>query len=38
MVLLWGAVLLLQTLWRLQHDHLGFEPEHVVTVSIPLRD
>lgn len=35
-VLLWGAVLLLQTLWRLQHDHLGFAPEHVISVSIPL--
>ena len=37
-VLLWGAVLLLQTLWRLQHDHLGFAPEHVISVSIPVRD
>lgn len=35
-VLLWGAVLLLQTLWRLQHDHLGFAPEHVMSLSIPL--
>lgn len=37
-VLLWGAVLLLQTLWRLQHDHLGFAPEHILSVSIPLRN
>ena len=37
-VLLWGAVLLLETLWRMQHDHLGFAPEHVISVSIPLRD
>jgi len=37
-VLLWGAVLLLQTLWRMQHDHLGFAPEHVMSVSIPLRN
>ena len=37
-VLLWGAVLLLETLWRMQHDHLGFVPEHVISVSIPLRD
>ncbi|HWB86786.1 MAG TPA: ABC transporter permease, partial [Bryobacteraceae bacterium] len=37
-VLLWGAVLFLQTLWRMQHDHLGFAPEHVMTVSIPLRN
>jgi predicted permease len=36
-VLLSGATLLLQTLWRLQHDHLGFEPEHVISVSVPLR-
>ncbi len=36
-VLLWGAVLLLQTLWRMQHDHLGFAPEHRITVSVPLR-
>ena len=35
-VLLWGAVLLLETLWRMQHDHLGFAPEHVVNISIPL--
>ncbi len=37
-LLLWGAVLLLQTLWRMQHDHLGFAPEHVMSVSIPLQD
>jgi predicted permease len=37
-VLLWGAVLLLQTLWRMQHDHLGFAPEHVMRVTVPLRD
>jgi putative ABC transport system permease protein len=36
-LLLWGAVLLLQTLWRMQHDRLGFVPEHVMTISIPLR-
>jgi len=36
-VLLSGAVLLLETLWRMQHDHLGFAPEHVMSVSIPLR-
>jgi len=36
-VLLSGAALLLETLWRMQHDHLGFAPEHVLTVSIPLR-
>jgi predicted permease len=37
-VLLWGAVLLLETLWRMQHDGLGFAPEQVMSVSIPLRD
>ena len=36
-VLLAGAALLLQTLWHMQNDHLGFRPEHVMTVSIPLR-
>jgi predicted permease len=36
-VLLSGAALLLETLWHLQNDHLGFRPEHVLTVSIPLR-
>jgi predicted permease len=36
-VLLWGAVLLLQTVWRMQHDHLGFAPDHRITVSIPLQ-
>jgi putative ABC transport system permease protein len=36
-VLLSGAVLLLATLWRMQHAHLGFEPEHVMSVSISLR-
>jgi putative ABC transport system permease protein len=37
LVLLSGAALLLQTLWHLENDHLGFEPEHVLTVSVPLR-
>ncbi len=36
-MLLWGAVLLLQTLWRIEHDHLGFAPGHTLSVSIPLR-
>jgi putative ABC transport system permease protein len=36
-VLLSGAVLLLETLWRMQHDRLGFVPEKVMSVSIPLR-
>jgi putative ABC transport system permease protein len=36
-VLLSGAALLFETLWHMQNDHLGFQPEHVLTVSIPLR-
>jgi putative ABC transport system permease protein len=36
-VLLSGAALLLETLWHMQNDRLGFRPEHVLTVSIPLR-
>jgi predicted permease len=35
-VLLWGASLLLETLWRMQHARLGFAPEHAIAVSIPL--
>ncbi len=36
-ILLSGAALLFETLWHMQNDHLGFRPEHVLTVSIPLR-
>jgi predicted permease len=36
-VLLSGAALLFETLWHMRNDHLGFQPEHVLTVSIPLR-
>jgi putative ABC transport system permease protein len=36
-VLLTGAALLAETLWRMQHDRLGFEPEHVMSISIPLK-
>ena len=36
-VLLSCASLLFETLWHMQNDHLGFQPEHVLTVSIPLR-
>jgi predicted permease len=35
-MLLSGASLLLQTLWRMGHDGLGFAPEHVTSISIPL--
>jgi len=34
-ILLSGAGLLLQSLWRLQRDHLGFLPEHAITITIP---
>ncbi len=37
LILLCGAALLLQSLWHLRNDHLGFNPEHVLTVSIPLK-
>jgi putative ABC transport system permease protein len=36
-VLLSGAALLFQTLWHLRNDHLGFQPEHALTVSVPVR-
>lgn len=36
-ILLSGAALVLQTLWHLENDHLGFQPEHVLTISLPLR-
>ena len=36
-VLLSGAALLFETLWHMRNDHLGFQPEHLLTVSIPLR-
>ena len=35
-VLLSGAALLFETLWHMQNDRLGFPPEHLLTVSIPL--
>jgi putative ABC transport system permease protein len=34
-VLLCGAALLFQTLWHMQYDRLGFQPDHVLTVSVP---
>ncbi len=37
-VLLSGAALLFETLWHMRNDRLGFQPEHALTVSIPLRD
>ncbi len=35
-ILLSGAGLLIETLWHMQNDHLGFQPEHVLGVSIPV--
>jgi putative ABC transport system permease protein len=37
LILLSGAALLLQTLWHLRNDRLGFEPENVLSISIPLK-
>ncbi len=37
LILLSGAALLLQTLWHLRNDRLGFQPEHAFTMSIPLK-
>jgi putative ABC transport system permease protein len=38
LVLLVGAGLLVQTLWRLQHVNTGLVAEHVLTVEIPFSD
>jgi len=37
LMLLSGAGLLLETLWHLEKDHLGFQPDHVLTISIALK-
>lgn len=37
MILLSAAALLLQTLWHLRSDRLGFEPERVLAISIPFK-
>jgi predicted permease len=37
LVLLAGASLLLRSLWKLQSQPLGFQPEHVITASFTLR-
>ena len=37
MVLLAGAALLMESLWRLESVALGFQPEHVVVASIPVQ-
>jgi predicted permease len=36
-VLLSGAALLMQTLWHMRNDQLGFLPEHLLTVDVPVR-
>jgi putative ABC transport system permease protein len=36
LVLLTGAALFLRSLWRLENQSLGFQPEHVTTVSFTL--
>jgi len=33
-ILLSGAALLFETLWHMQNDHLGFRPEHSLTVRL----
>jgi len=38
MVLLAGAALLGKSLYRLLHENLGFDPEHLATVSVELPD
>jgi len=38
LVLLVGASLLIQTLWRLQHVNTGLAAEHVLTTQIPLSE
>ena len=37
LILLSGAALLLQTLWHLRNDRLGFPPEHILSLSVPTR-
>jgi predicted permease len=37
LILLSGAALLLETLWHLRNDRLGFRPEQILTITIPLK-
>jgi putative ABC transport system permease protein len=37
LVLLSSAALLLQTLWHMEKDHLGFQPEHLLSITVPLQ-
>jgi putative ABC transport system permease protein len=34
LTLLIGASLMFQSLWRMQHKNLGFQPEHIITANI----
>jgi putative ABC transport system permease protein len=34
LTLLIGASLMFQSLWRMQHKNIGFQPEHIITASI----
>jgi predicted permease len=36
-ILLSGAALLAQTLWHLENDGLGFQPDHLLSFYVPLR-
>jgi putative ABC transport system permease protein len=36
-VLVAGSALLLQSLWHLENDHLGFQPDHLISVDVGLR-
>lgn len=36
-VLVAGSALLLQSLWHLENDHLGFQPDHLVSINVGLR-
>ncbi|HEY1948497.1 MAG TPA: ABC transporter permease [Bryobacteraceae bacterium] len=37
LILLSSAALLLQTLWHMEKDHLGFQPEHLLSITVPLQ-
>ncbi|HTB10231.1 MAG TPA: ABC transporter permease [Bryobacteraceae bacterium] len=34
LTLLIGAALMFQSLWRLEHKNIGFQPEHIITANI----
>lgn len=37
LILLCGSALLLESLWHLRNDRLGFEPERILALTIPLK-